>query len=411
MFKEEFIIHRNNLANLMADNSAMILFSRYSGEGREINRNFYYASGLNEFGDKLVITKFCGKVNVVLFIEPYDEYKAKWVGRGLFKEEATELSGIKDVRYLNSFDSYVSMLCGGCAENIYIDFRRESINTTLSDDEAFAKQITDKYPYVKVLNAHPLFASARTIKSDVEVNKIKEAIHITRCGLEAIMTNLKPGIYEYQVESYFDQAIKYNGATGYAFNTIAASGENGCCLHYSKNNSQIKDGDLILFDLGASKDNYCSDISRTFPANGKFTERQKLIYNIVLGGQELMFKTMKPGLTTRDCNQVLIKYFATELKKISLIKEDSEVSKYYFHGVSHHMGMDCHDLCDYGPLKPGCVISNEPGLYIAEEGIGIRIEDDVLITEDGCVNLSSEIIKSVEDIEKFMAEVKKNEKK
>ena len=401
MNKEEFIVHRNNIANLMKDNSAMLLFSRYK-HGNEINRNFYYASGIKEFGDNVVITKINGKVGCVAFIQPYDEFKAKWVGRTLNKEEVYESSGIKDIRYVDTFDSYVSMLTGVC-ENFYLDFERKNLKGNLDENEIFANDLKSKMPYLNVLNANPIFATVRTIKSNAEIAKIKEAISITNKGLQAVMKNLKPGLYEYQVESYFDQAIKFNGATSYAFPTIAASGINGCCLHYGTNNCEIKDGDLILFDLGASKDLYASDISRTYPANGKFTERQKQIYNIVLGGQELMFKTIKPGITTRECNNVLIKYFAEELKKIGLIKEDSEVSKYYYHGVSHHMGMDCHDLCDYGPLQPGCVISNEPGLYIAEEGIGIRIEDDVLVTEDGCVNLSSEIIKTVEEIEAFMA--------
>jgi Xaa-Pro aminopeptidase len=164
----------------------------------------------------------------------------------------------------------------------------------------------------------------------------------------------------------------------------------------------------MLFDLGATYNYYCADISRTIPVNGKFSKRQKEIYNIVLKGQELMFNTIKPGITQRELNKILRDYYCIELKKIALIKEDNELDKYYFHGVSHHLGLDCHDLCNYGPLEAGAVISNEPGLYIPEENIGIRIEDDVLVTEDGCENLSSEIIKSVEDIEKFMSKYNPN---
>lgn len=219
----------------------------------------------------------------------------------------------------------------------------------------------------------------------------------------AILDNMKSGLYEYQLESYFDQAIKYHGSTSYAFETIAASGKNSCCLHYSKNNCEISDGDLVLFDLGATSDYYCADISRTFPANGKFTPRQREIYDIVLRGQKLVFESIKPGLTTRDLNNILVDFYKVELKKIGLIKEDSEVSKYYYHGVSHHLGLDCHDLCDYTPLKPGSVITVEPGLYILEESIGIRIEDDALVTEDGCINLSAEIIKEIDEIEAYLS--------
>lgn len=147
---------------------------------------------------------------------------------------------------------------------------------------------------------------------------------------------------------------------------------------------------------------YCADISRTFPVNGKFSPRQKEIYNIVLQGQEVVFNHARVGITTRELNNILIDFYAQELKRIGLIKDSSEVSKYYYHGVSHHIGLDCHDLCEYTPLKAGSVISNEPGLYIASEGIGIRIEDDVLITEDGAEWLSPQIIKTVEDIEEYM---------
>lgn len=406
MQKEEFIIHRSYLGSLMEDNSAMILISRVTSSNYSVNRNFYYTTGIQEFGDKVVITKRDGVVNTQIFIAPYDELKAKWVGRTLYPEEVKEKSGIQNVRYLDTFDSYFHGLMGSIS-TLYMDFRRHGLQATLTEDETFVNEIKQKYPYIIVKNANPFFAKARTVKSNVEIDKVKEAIGITNFGIEAILKNLKPGMYEYQIESYFDQAIKYHGATGHAFPTIAASGENGCCLHYGANNMECKDGDLILFDLGASKDLYCSDISRTFPVNGKFTDRQKQIYNIVLGGQELMFKTIKPGVTTRDCNAVLIEYYAKELKAIGLIKEDSEVAKYYYHGVSHHLGLDTHDLCDNGPLVPGCIISNEPGLYIAEEGIGIRIEDDVLVTDDGCINLSASIIKTVEEIEEFMAKEKR----
>ena len=159
---------------------------------------------------------------------------------------------------------------------------------------------------------------------------------------------------------------------------------------------------IILFDLGSSLNMYCADISRTFPVNGKFSERQKQIYNIVLAGQAHVLSHTKPGITTKELNQKLVEFYAVELKKIGLIKEDKEVMKYYYHGVSHHLGLDCHDLCEYTPLEAGAIITCEPGLYIAEENIGIRIEDDILITEDGYINLSSQIIKTVEDIENYL---------
>lgn len=400
--KDEFISHRKKLSSYLDDNSILISFAPKEGENKyNPDRNFFYATGINESRDIVVITKFNNVQNEYLFIKPYDPIAEKWVGRGLNKEEAFEISGIKNIYYIDSFNSFIkNLLTDGV--NLYLDLFRNEDDDTLSFVETYAGEIKEKYPYVNIRQARDVFKHARTIKSENEIDEIRKAIHITCYGIEALMSNAKSGIYEYQLESYFDQQIKFHGADGYSFDTIAASGINGCCLHYSENNSIIPDNSLILFDLGATNNHYCADISRTFPVNGKFSPRQKEIYNIVLKGQELMFKTMKPGITTRECNQILVKYYEEELMRIGLISRPEDVSKYYFHGVSHHLGLDCHDLCDYTPLKPGSVISNEPGLYIPEEQIGIRIEDDVLITEDGCECLSKEILKSVDDIEEFM---------
>ena len=410
MNQELFINNRKKIVDLMANDSIFLVFSRrkeesITNERFNVNRNFYYATGILEFENILVLGKLNNKPMEIIFINPYDEFKAKWVGAPLSKEEIINASGIKDVRYLSSFDGFLDMMLDR-VKNVYLDFESNSLKDLLNEDEMLAKNIKNKKPWINVLNGRGLFRSARTVKSIEEINEIKKAIDITNKGIEAILSNIGP-MYEYQLESYFDQAIKYYGATGYAFPTIAASGKNSCCLHYSNNDCKAENGDLILFDLGASLNMYCADISRTFPISGKFTERQKELYNIVLEGQKVVFDNAKPGITTRGLNEILIKYYQKELKRIGLIKEDSEVSKYYYHGVSHHLGLDCHDLCDYTELKPGCIISNEPGLYIKEENIGIRIEDDILITETGAEWLSPQIIKTVEDIEEFIERNKK----
>ena len=410
MTSKLFEKNRKKILSQMDDNSIFIIFSKkeeetITSQKYNVNRNYYYASGVLEFENIVVLAKLNNKESEAIYINPYDEFKAKWVGAPLSKEEVSSLSGIKVIRYLDTFNENINRLLP-LVQNVYLDLDNTDINSYMSEDEQFAKKIKDKYPWINIKNGKALFKNARTIKDIEEIEEIKKAIAITNEGLKAIMANLGEK-YEYQIESYFDQAIKYNGATGYAFPTIAASGKNATCLHYGNNNCIAKNGDLILFDLGASVNMYCSDITRTYPISGKFTERQKEIYNIVLKGQELILNSAKPGLTTRDLNNILVEYYAKELKRIGLIKEDNEVSKYYYHGVSHHMGLDCHDLCDYGSLKPGCVISNEPGLYIEEENIGIRIEDDILITEDGAINLSADIIRTVEDIEKFILESRK----
>ena len=218
------------------------------------------------------------------------------------------------------------------------------------------------------------------------------------------MKNLKPGMMEYQVQADFEYTCRRLGAKRQAFPTIAGSGINGCMMHYGTNHCEVQDGSLILLDLGAKVENYCSDITRTYPANGEFTPRQREIYELVLKANEAVAAAAKPGLTTKDLNDVARQVLGEGLAALGMIKDVSEVGKYYMHSVSHTIGIDTHDIVLAGDvLQPGWVISNEPGLYIDEEAIGIRIEDDLLITEDGCEVLSKDIIKDPDEIEAFMA--------
>ena len=412
MESELFCINRKKVLDQMEEGSVLLSFSRPNNIEThnvrfDINRNYFYLCGVVEYNNIVMLVKGIDKTNEIIFINPYDEFKAKWVGAPLSKDEVNKISGIKDIRYISSFDDVLSNTLQ-TFNKLYLDIEANNNDEPLSYEAYFADKIVKKMPYVQIKNGRILLQHARTIKHELEIKEFKKAVEITNEGIKNILSHMGE-MYEYQLESYFDQAIKANGATGYSFPTIAASGAKSCCLHYSNNDSYAKNGDLILFDLGASYNCYCADISRTFPISGKYTERQKLIYNIVLNGQKLVFKNAKPGVTTRELNQILREYFKEELYKIGLIKEktEEEVSKYYYHGVSHHIGIDCHDLCDYTPLRAGSIISNEPGLYIKEENIGIRIEDDVLITENGAEWLSPQIIKEVDDIEKFIEESKK----
>ncbi|MCM1130154.1 MAG: Xaa-Pro aminopeptidase [Roseburia sp.] len=399
MESKVFQQHRKMILDQMMDHSILVLFSNPKEDAKyDVDRNYYYITGNFEYENCVVLYKNGKDIKEMMFIHPFDEFKAKWVGAPLSKEAIQEQSLLKDIHYLEEFDSIVDSLFNE-ATKLYVDLKDEK--NLYSTEMLYAKKAKENHPHLVIFNAESLFKKARTIKLPEEIEEMKKAISITKKGIENILDHMKES-YEYQLESYFDQAIKYYGATGYAFPTIAASGKNGCCLHYMDNEAVAKNGDLILFDLGCSYHMYCSDISRTFPVSGKFSPRQKQIYNIVLAGQEYVLKHIKPGITTKELNQILIKFYAVELKKIGLIKEDSEVSKYYYHGVSHHIGLDCHDLCEYTPLQAGSIISNEPGLYIAEEGIGIRIEDDILVTEDGCINLSKDILKTVDEIEAYL---------
>ena len=405
MNKNFYVKTRERVAELLPNNSAMIVFAGVDIRESEdqsyefcIDRNFYYLTGVNEQNDILVVLKKEDKVQNIIFINKYDELFAKWNGRKLFAEEVAELSGLEDIRYLDEFKTFLDEIKN--EYQLYMDIKPNLFREPMGEATRLLKDLNG----IEVLDCHEIIAKCRMVKQPEEIEVMKKAISVTNKGIQALMQNIKPGLYEYQVESYFDQQIKFHGASGIAFKTIAASGVNGCVLHYHTNNTLIKDNDLVLFDLGAEYGLYKSDITRTIPANGKFTERQKLIYNIVLGGQKLVFKNIKPGISPVELNNILIEYYKVELKKIGLIEKDEDVKKYYFHGVSHHLGLDTHDVCARGEkLTPGCVITVEPGLYIAEEGIGIRIEDDALVTEDGAINLSSEIIKEISDIEEYIA--------
>jgi Xaa-Pro aminopeptidase len=273
-----------------------------------------------------------------------------------------------------------------------------------TEAQQFAKEAAERYPGLGMRNIYDKIRKMRVKKAAVEAENIKEAIEITGKGIENIMRHAQAGLGENELQAHFDFTLTCSGVKDHAFTPIVASGKNGAVLHYHDNNCTVPDGSLVLLDLGAQYGYYSADISRTFPINGRFTERQAILYNIVLKAQLETMKAIKPGVPYTKLKEVTKKVLINECKQIGLIKEDSEISKYYYHGVAHHLGLDTHDVGDReGALEAGMVLTVEPGLYIEEEGIGIRIEDDVLITENGCENLSQHIIKTVEEIEAFMA--------
>ena len=262
----------------------------------------------------------------------------------------------------------------------------------------------DKYKELKFLNVNEQISYLRMFKSEFEVNNLKKAIDITKIGLDRIMDSLKTRNNEFQLEADFLHQIVLEGSAGNSFDTIAASGKNATVLHYEDNNCELNSGDMILFDLGALYNNYGSDISRTYPINGTFSERQKILYEIVLKVNKESIKYVKPGITWKELNKFAKDLLINECKKIGLIENDEDITKYYYHSIGHFLGLDVHDVGHYElDLIEGMVITIEPGLYIKEEGIGIRIEDDILITKNGCINLSKNIIKEVKDIEEYLS--------
>jgi len=404
---------REKFIESLPENSLTVLFAGKApyavGDEKypfEVDRSFYYFTGLDKEGLALLIVKIGEKSHEILFIEPFDEVQAKWVGGRIRAAEASEISGIQDVETVDQLEATLGsyLLSYGRKEDLILcgDLNKQELDQPNLTVDLFNK-LRSQMPGTLVLNIYPEIVALRMNKSAAEITKLRKALAVTKSGIETMMSYAHEGIWENELEAYFDFVLKCNQCK-HAFQTICATGKNATVLHYSQNNQQAQPDDLVLCDLGAAYEYYNADITRTFPVNGHFTDRQKQIYDIVLRGNKMIAEKARPGVTTRELNQELLKYFEVELGNIGLLENGRKVSDYYWHGVSHMIGLETHDvtLPDL-PLEPGCVISDEPGLYLEDEGIGIRIEDDLLITRNGCEVLSKDIIKEIDEIEAFMA--------
>ncbi len=408
--------HMNNRINIgeqMADESMLILFAgnapKKSADAAydfTPNRHFYYMTGIDEESVILALVKSEGEIKETLFIKERDTLMVKWVGETISEEKAKENSGVETIKFLDGFNTFLHQTIA--KENIttlYFDLEKDNFNSDENKETGFAKEIMAKYPQVRIKNIYNEISELRVIKKDVEVEKLKKAIEITGEGIYHLMKNTQPGMKEYELEAYFDFVLKKSGVKDFAFTTICAAGNNATVLHYVDNDAEVKDGDLVLLDLGAQFEYYCGDISRTFPVNGKFTQRQRVFYDLVLKAHDEVIAMLKPGIPYSKINELVHEIYAKGLKELGLIEKDEEVRKYYYHNTSHYLGLDTHDVGKRDViLKEGMVITVEPGLYIEEEGIGIRLEDDILITEDGCENLSQHIMIKPEEIEEFLKE-------
>ena len=403
---------RKQMMEQMEEESLLILYSgapaHISADAYyefEANRHFFYLTGLRRENMVLLMRKSGGNSRVTLYIEKADPTAERWTGKMVTVEEAKEISQIQDVRFGDRFDAEVNYLLNNANVSCcYFDcFRNQS--TDLPDyNLSKAQQFAANYPGVQLRNLWAMASQLRMQKDKDEVTLIQQAVDVTRQALQHVMTNLKPGMKEYQAQADYEYMVHYLGAEGPSFQTIAGSGKNGCMLHYETNRETCQDGSLLLLDLGTRWQGYCSDITRTYPVNGKFTDRQRQVYEIVLRANKEVAAQAKPGMTTRELNDICKKVLAAGCMELGLIEKEEEIGKYYMHGVSHHLGIDVHDVTVEGmKLAPGSVITDEPGLYIDEWEIGIRIEDDLLITEDGCEILSAGIIKEPDEIEAFMA--------
>lgn len=403
---------RKKIFDTMDKQSALLLFSGIENHVSvdeyapfEANRNFFYLTGLRRDHMILMMRKTLNGDKTVLFIEEADPTQERWYGRKVTVDEAREISGIEDIQFIDSFEAFVdSMMTREDIDSLYFDCYRHQMEDLPDYNVVKAKEFAEKYQGHAIKNIFPVIAEMRMQKDEDEVALVRDAIAITDKALQHVMKTLEPGMAEYQAQANFEYTIRYNGAEGTSFPTIAGSGANGTMLHYETNLDICEDGTMLLMDLGAKYRGYCADITRTYPVNGTYSERQRQVYDIVLAANREVARVAKPGMTLRELNDIAKKVLAEGCMKLGLIEKEDEIGTYYMHGVSHHLGIDVHDVtaaCN-DRLRPGAIITDEPGLYIDEWEIGIRIEDDLLITENGCECLSEAIIRDPDEIEAFM---------
>ncbi len=380
------------------------------------HRDIFYLSGVDQEESILVIFPDCPKEDhrEILFLKETNEHIAVWEGEKLTKEAAFKTSGIKTVYWLQDMEKIMFEMMTQC-DTVYINTNehyRANVETETREDR-FTKWLKNKYPAHSVAKSNPILQRLRSVKEQQELDLIQKACNITEKGYRRILDFVKPGVMEYEIEAEFMHEFLRNRSKGFAYTPIIASGNNANVLHYIENNQECKAGDLILLDVGAEYANYSSDMTRMVPVSGTFTKRQKDVYNAVLRVKNEATKMLKPGVIWADYHVEVGKVMSSELLGLGLIsKADIQnenpdwpaYKKYFMHGTSHHMGLDTHD---YGiltePMQANMVFTVEPGIYIPEEGFGIRIEDDMVIQENGePFNLMRNIPIEADEIEELM---------
>ncbi|MFN5325109.1 MAG: aminopeptidase P N-terminal domain-containing protein [Bacteroidota bacterium] len=420
--KELFIENRKRFAAKM-EAGATAIFNSNDEMPRCGDSNFpfrqqsdiFYLSGIDQEQSVLIISPNCPlpQYREVLFLRKTNEHIAVWEGHKYTKDEAKAASGIQTVFWLEDMDSVMTIILNH-STSVYLNLNE---NDRFSSpvpyrDLRFAQDFQEKHPATRICRSAPIMAELRSIKSEIEVNVMKEAMRITEMAFRRVLAFTKPGVMEYEIEAEITHEFLRNRATGHAYTPIIASGPSACVLHYTENNKVCKDGDVILMDFGAEYANYAADLTRCIPVNGKFTQRQKDVYNAVLCVMRAATSMLVPGNTIENYHKEVGFVMEQELIGLGLLTA-SEVKnqnpstpaykKYFMHGTSHFLGLDVHDIGDrYSPMKAGMVFTCEPGIYIPEEGLGIRLENDILITEKGQMDLMANIPLEAEEIESLM---------
>jgi Xaa-Pro aminopeptidase len=377
--------------------------------------DLFYLTGINQEKTVLLLAPDHPdpKMREILFVSETSEQIAVWDGSKLTKEDAIKVSGIKNVQWHSSMEITLRELLIW-SEHVYLNLYEYPKYSSViqSRDLRFAHEIMQRYPAHRYERAAPLLTRLRMIKSEEEIALIRQAIDITGKAFARVLRFVKPGVHEFEIQAEMIHEFMMNRSNGFAFQPIIASGKNACVLHYIQNNAQCMDGDMVLFDFGAECKNYAADISRTIPVNGKFTPRQRQLYDLVLRVQQKAKQQLIPGNTMEKYNDFVNSEMEKEMIGIGLLdadevkKQDPDkplYKKYFMHGTAHHLGLDVHDVINkYEPFAPGMVFTCEPGIYIAEENTGIRLENNILITEKGAVDLSENIPLTPDDIERMM---------
>ena len=377
------------------------------------NSDLFWLTSVDQEESVLAVVKNNNQVKEMLFLKETNEHIAIWEGAKLDKESAQKNSGVEKIYWLNQMDEILNVEIEK-ASKIYLNKNIHSRSTSevQTRDDRFRKVLIKNHPNKEIAEAAPIMHELRFIKSEIEIELMRHACNITEKGLRRILPIIKPGIMEYQIEAELMHEFLSNRSAGFAYQPIIGSGTDSCVLHYIDNNKMCKDGDILLMDFGAEYANYASDLTRTVPVNGRFSERQKNVYNAVHRVMKEATNMLRPGTDHKKMQQEVIKIMEEELIGLGLFdredvkKQDPSkpmYKKYFMHGTSHSLGLDVHDVGDTStPMQPGMVFTCEPGIYIKEEGIGIRLENDVLVTSGNPDDLMKNIPIDYQEIESLM---------
>ncbi|MCI9216647.1 MAG: M24 family metallopeptidase [Dorea sp.] len=407
-FKE----NRKAFMSCLEDESLALFFSgspvrRTSDENYSFfaDRNFVYLTGIEQKETILMMEKTDGEVKETIFLLPPDIYEERWSGRRIKTEKAAGISDVGNFSTTDAFEKELKrILSSGKIKKVYLDMDMEGVYVTASSVQAVCHVLKTDYSKIQISSALPIMKRLRLIKKPCEIEAMEHAQRITREGILAMMRHSKPGMYEYQYKAEYDYALAQNGVLEAGFPSIISAGKNNFCIHYDSYKGQAKDGDMVLNDVGVRWDYELTDVSRGWPCNGKYTAEQKLLFECAYQTSEHMFHILRPGILMDEVDKEIRRYNFGQLKEAGVCKSFEDIGTYMWHGGAHHVGFDVHDVVSAKGvlIKPGMVFCVDVGIYHEEWGIGFRLEDNCLITENGCRNLSKDIPRTIEDIEAVM---------